>query len=280
MSGIVGGNLFIKSAYETIMQGGMQGATNNSRLLNNWDSSNRAAYKIYGGGFTTSQYVDSVINLYNLSGINFIRFKNYDNINDNNLTVFNNSGWLGVRTGTPTAYVHLGQGRNIRFSGAPLKFTSGSILTVPESGAIEYDGSGLYFTNNYLVRAPLLTGTQGTSVDTSNFITTGVYYAPTNFYTGFSTFTVDWSSGNVFNYTITGNTTFSFSNDKDGQTIVLSVRNTGTNFFSGTWPSSVRWPYNGIVQPAQTSGSFTDVFTFIKMGTGIFGNVVQSFINF
>ena len=31
-------------------------------------------------------------------------------------------------------------------STAPLKFTSGSVMTTPESGSVEYDGTNLYFT--------------------------------------------------------------------------------------------------------------------------------------
>lgn len=125
----------------------------------------------------------------------------------------------------------------------------------------------------------VITGGSFYSLDNpSGFVTTGTYYAPTFFSTGFSSLTIDWSSGNVFNYTITGNTTFSFTNNRDGQTIVLAVRNTGLNNFTNTWPSSVRWPYN--TTPTQTSGAFTDVYTFIKMGTGIFANTVQNYVNF
>jgi len=37
---------------------------------------------------------------------------------------------------------------------APFKMTSGSLLTYPETGAIEYDGNQFYYTKNYGIRAP------------------------------------------------------------------------------------------------------------------------------
>lgn len=54
-------------------------------------------------------------------------------------------GFAGITT--PTAWAHLPAG-TATASTAPLKFTSGTNLTTPESGAMEYDGSKLYFTPN------------------------------------------------------------------------------------------------------------------------------------
>lgn len=45
-----------------------------------------------------------------------------------------------VHTGTPTARLHLAAGSGIAGS-APLKLTSGAKLSIPEAGAVEYDGS-------------------------------------------------------------------------------------------------------------------------------------------
>ena len=52
---------------------------------------------------------------------------------------------LGVRVASPTAYLHLGAG-TASASTAPLKFTSGTNLTTPEAGAMEFNGTHLYFT--------------------------------------------------------------------------------------------------------------------------------------
>ncbi len=52
---------------------------------------------------------------------------------------------LGVGTASPTSQLHLAAG-TAAASTAPLKFTSGTNLTTPENGAVEYDGSHIYIT--------------------------------------------------------------------------------------------------------------------------------------
>lgn len=54
------------------------------------------------------------------------------------------NGNFGIRT-TPTARLHLPAGTSAA-STAPLKFTSGTNLTAAEAGAMEFDGTNLYFT--------------------------------------------------------------------------------------------------------------------------------------
>jgi hypothetical protein len=56
-------------------------------------------------------------------------------------------GRVSIRNGTgrPTAILHLGAGVAAA-SGAPLKFTAGTLLTTPENGAMEFDGTHLYIT--------------------------------------------------------------------------------------------------------------------------------------
>jgi hypothetical protein len=78
----------------------------------------------------------------------------YENTNGDNIF---NSGASGHtanmgRSGfhnvpSPTAYVEIGAGTGDAGT-APLKLTSGTILSTPEAGAIEYDGTDLYLTNN------------------------------------------------------------------------------------------------------------------------------------
>ncbi len=67
-----------------------------------------------------------------------------DNINDN---IYKSGGSVGIGTTLPTARLHLPAGGTAANS-APLKFTSSnSILTQPESGAMEYfNNSRLFFT--------------------------------------------------------------------------------------------------------------------------------------
>jgi hypothetical protein len=62
----------------------------------------------------------------------------------NRLAVNLTSGNVGVGI-TPTAALHIKAG-TATANTAPLKFTSGTSLTTPEAGAIEYNGTSLFFT--------------------------------------------------------------------------------------------------------------------------------------
>lgn len=54
------------------------------------------------------------------------------------------SSALGVGTTSPTAALHLRAGTATASTGAPLKFTSGTNLTTPEDGAVEYNGTNYF----------------------------------------------------------------------------------------------------------------------------------------
>jgi len=55
------------------------------------------------------------------------------------------SGNFGIGTNSPSAVLHLKAG-TASANTAPLKFTAGTNLTTPEAGAMEFDGTNLYFT--------------------------------------------------------------------------------------------------------------------------------------
>ena len=79
-----------------------------------------------------------------------------------NKTLFRvqNNGKVGLGVNAPTASLHLTSGSTIATT-APLKFTSGSLMTAPEAGAIEYDGTYLYLTDSANSRKAILTDTGG-----------------------------------------------------------------------------------------------------------------------
>lgn len=52
-------------------------------------------------------------------------------------------GKVGFGTKSPTGKIHIASGGTSSNS-APLKFTSGSLLTTPETGAVEFDGYHFY----------------------------------------------------------------------------------------------------------------------------------------
>jgi hypothetical protein len=90
--------------------------------------------------------------------------------------------------------------------------------------------------------------------------------------TAISASAIDWATSQSFSKTLGANTTFTFSNTKDGQTIVVALTNTASNY-TVTWPTVI---WSGGAAPTQTIGAKTDVYTFIKIGSTIFGSVVQN----
>lgn len=74
----------------------------------------------------------------------------YDEVNDR----------LGIGTTSPTAVLHIKAGTATAGT-APIKLTSGTNLTTPEAGAMEYDGTSLYFSPSTTRRTVVLdTATQ------------------------------------------------------------------------------------------------------------------------
>ncbi len=127
------------------------------------------------------------------------------------------AGNVGIGV-TPTAVLHLKAG-TATASTAPLKFTSGTVMTAPEAGAIEFDTDTLYAT--------ITTGTERKKIA----------YAKMN--TAFSnsvvalvdgaTIAVDATLGNVFTVTLGGNRTLSNPTGAvDGQKLEFRIRQDGT----------------------------------------------------
>jgi len=86
-------------------------------------------------------------------------------------------------------------------------------------------------------------------------------------------------SGNVINWnvthqylTLTGNTTFTFSNAADTKIIMVYISNASTSY-TVTWPAGIKWGING--PPVQTVGTNTDVYTFSQVNGIIYGAVRQ-----
>lgn len=72
---------------------------------------------------------------------------------------------------SPTAYLHLAAGvGGATVSSAPLKFTSGTNLTTAETGAIEYNGTNLFFTPTGTTRLTVNCSSSGASAPTTNAI--------------------------------------------------------------------------------------------------------------
>ncbi|MDC7995454.1 hypothetical protein [Altibacter sp. HG106] len=75
--------------------------------------------------------------------------------------IIRQNGNTGLSESNPSATLHI-RGGGAAAQSAPLKFTSGTNLTTPEAGAVEYDGTHLYFTPN-TTRKILLKGLTNTA---------------------------------------------------------------------------------------------------------------------
>jgi hypothetical protein len=73
---------------------------------------------------------------------------------------------------------------------------------------------------------------------------------------------IDWSTlknvDGLYTKTLAANTTLTFSNVSAGQTVVIALTNTASNY-TVTWPAAAKW--SGGTAPTQTIGAKTDVYT-------------------
>lgn len=77
------------------------------------------------------------------------------------------SGNLGLGTTSPTARLHFSAGSAAL---APLKFTSGTLLSSAQAGAMEYDGTNFYVTDGLNQRRTIATGSSTGSIDNASTI--------------------------------------------------------------------------------------------------------------
>lgn len=82
---------------------------------------------------------------------------------------------------------------------------------------------------------------------------------------------IDWSTSNGFSKTLSANTTFTFTNAVAGQSIVVRLTNTASNY-TVTWPTT-RWV--GGSAPTMTVGAKNDVYTFYYDGVSFYGSYLQ-----
>lgn len=81
--------------------------------------------------------------------------------------IYFNTGNVGIGTAAPTAALTIAAGTSSR---APMKFTSGTLLTSPQSGTMEYDGSNYYLTDGANQRRMIATGSTPGSIDNATNI--------------------------------------------------------------------------------------------------------------
>ena len=85
-----------------------------------------------------------------------------------------------------------------------------------------------------------------------------------------TSYTIDLTSGNTFNITLTGNCAFTFANPPQSGTagsftLMLTQDATGTRI--PTWPTAVRWP-GGTAPTLTTTSAHADILVFATVNGG------------
>jgi hypothetical protein len=158
----------------------------------------------------------------------------------------------------------------VRFDGAggSAVQNSGWILSDADAltagGTLDMDGNAL------TVDAVTLSGVVSGNDQEMNRVKLKDYSETTVIANTGATYTIDLESGNVFNLTLTGNCTYTFSNPPasgSAGAFTLIQNQDGTGSRTVTWPASVEWA-GGSAPTITSTASSTDVFTFITTDGG------------
>lgn len=159
---------------------------------------------------------------------------------------------------------------NIALSKTALSANARTFLATPSSANLatlmsdETGSAGnLVFSSNPTISSPTLQNT--TTISNGRVVCASATPGALAF---------DWSSANTFTKTLSaGGNTITFSNDTDGQTIIVVLTSNGGGS-TVTWPSGVKW--TGGTEPTQTSTGI-DIYTLTKAGGTVYGSYVQNF---
>lgn len=172
-------------------------------------------------------------------------------------------------------------GSPVTTSGTLAISLSGTALPVANGGTGQTsytDGQILIGTTagNTLTKSTLTQGA-GVSITNGSGSITIAGAAPATSALGASN--IDWSAlknvDGLYTKTLSANTTLTFSNVLAGQTIVIALTNTASNY-TVTWPAAAKFP--GGTAPVQTVGAFTDVITCKSYdGTNAYCSSVQNY---
>lgn len=140
---------------------------------------------------------------------------------------------------------------------------------------VDLGTSSLYWRNGYI--GNIYSDTIKKSMTADSILTVATYKQKS--VVAIADSVVNCNLSNTFSKTLSANQRFVISNIGDGQTINIAVTNTASNYtvlwVTPTDGLDVKWA-DGI-QPTQTTGAKSDIWTFIRIGNTIFGNVTQNF---
>lgn len=131
-------------------------AGNQHNFINFGSTSTAVTVVFIGSNGVTSDVASNMLHVQGKSAVEGLIVKGTGNVlvkgttdNGNALQVTGLSNFstnIAVGAATATALLHLVPTGTTAAGTAPLKFTSGALMTTPENGAFEFDGTHLYFT--------------------------------------------------------------------------------------------------------------------------------------
>jgi len=147
-----GSNVGIGTASPTpVFQLQVTGTNSRFAMLNSSGNTANFSQILFGNGTGMGQYAEfyrqndtKQFSIFNGNGDIFFS-TNYTSNYRYDFFVESDNGNVGIGTASPTARLHLAAG-TASASSAPLKFTSGTNLTTVEAGAMEFNGTNLFFS--------------------------------------------------------------------------------------------------------------------------------------
>lgn len=196
-----------------------------------------------------------------------------------NLIIKGGSKNVGIEVASPTAALHLPAG-TATASSAPLKLTSGVVLTTPETGAFEYDGKLQYFTpggtnralipNHYFYRKNTATTLTSATGNQSIFgLTNGVSLQGSTLY----------EVEGEFELTTTGTTSHTEAFGFTLATATVSGMGVTVNRLAVTTTSSALGGYLTSVTPVVVTGALTTAQTVAYRVKGTIGISTAGSVN-
>jgi hypothetical protein len=88
---------------------------------------------------------------------------------------------------------------------------------------------------------------------------------------------IDWGDGQKQKFTLSENTTLTFTAPDGPGNFLLKVVQGGTGSYTITWPGTVKWPDSGTIPTLSTAVGAIDIISFYYDGTNYYGQASTDF---